>query len=189
MSAPFVGCKGGEKRDSLSSLQVQYTIYPYKSHVVFGKNINRIFRRGPLRTAAGFDKSHLLTNGKIWYTILLAAGVVRQMTSFIPFSCFALLGDRGAIFLWRGKTGCAWVLPRGGKGLVEKENTPTEVGVLKANQRWPLRRELRFSVMRRSESLLSDCCMNCFRRASKSAGPAVCWAAVGRVSRGRPPLL
>lgn len=177
MSAPFVGCKGGEKRDSLSSLQVQYTIYPYKSHVVFGKNINRIFRRGPLRTAAGFDKSHLLTNGKIWYTILLAAGVVRQMTSFIPFSCFALLGDRGAIFLL------------GGKGLAEKENTPTEVGVLKANQRWPLRRELRFSVMRRSESLLSDCCMNCFRRASKSAGPAVCWAAVGRVSRGRPPLL
>ena len=32
------------------------------------------------------------------------------------------------------------------------------------------RRELFFSSFR-SESLLSDACMNCFRRASKSAGP------------------
>lgn len=45
--------------------------------------------------------------------------------------------------------------------------------------RWPPRRELRFSVIFRSESLLSEACMNCFKRASKSAGP-VAWGAAER---------
>ena len=60
--------------------------------------MNRIFRRGTLRRATGFDKRHPLTNGKIWDTIITAAGVVRQMTSFIPFSCFALPDEEAHFF-------------------------------------------------------------------------------------------
>lgn len=164
MSAPFVRARTGE-----CSLPYGHSI-PY-----FSENVTLFL--GKRRKSVDSTKEDWfppLTSGKKWNTIPSGGRCIPSCLSFIPFSCWRAFPCFGKARIFSVCFGRAKENPR-------PEPGAGEILGVEAPQRWPPRREERRSLSLRSDRRLSDACMNCFRRASKSAGPAA-WGAAERAS-------
>ncbi len=165
MSAPFVRARTGE-----CSLPYGHSIpyLPENVTLFLGKRRKSV-------DSTKEDPFPLLTFGRKWNTIPSGGRSRRVIVhSILLLARFSLLWE-GAHFLCSAAL-CAKENPRPEPGAGEISGFDRE-----APQRWPPRREERRSLSLRSDRRLSDACMNCFRRASKSAGPAA-WGAAERAS-------
>ena len=168
MSAPFVRARTGE-----CSLPYGHSrpYLPENVTLFLGKRRKSV-------DSTKEDGFSLLTFGRKWNTI-------KSGGRCIP-SCYrSFHSPAGVLFRRLGKH--AFCMGRG-SGHRGRRKPPAGAGgggnlgvSLEEAQRWPPRREERRSLSLRSDRRLSEACMNCFRRASKSAGPAD-WGAAERAS-------
>ena len=166
MSAPFVRARTGE-----CSLPYGHSI-PY-----FSENVTLFL--GKRRKSVDSTKEDWfppLTSGKKWNTIPSGGRCIPSCLSFIPFSCWRAFPCVGKARIFSACFGEDKRKPPAGAGGGGKRSKRSKI-----SYRWPPRREERRSLSLRSDRRLSDACMNCFRRASKSAGPAA-WGAAERAS-------